>query len=142
MTSMNSGAPAEPQDLDPCEACQQRKLTSYCTECDCIYCDTCWELQPPHKQSKRGNGGRQHEKTNHSLMEKIKDIFNPAPDIQQLESLHREDEATKWFGTEKTRDGGMQFTDHGRYRELMADTRPPGGSPRFPKLVSFIGDTC
>jgi len=141
MTSIEGHAPAKSLSADICEFCGNPGPTSYCPECYSSFCDPCWEKQVPHRPGKIGPGGKPHEKTNRELLKKIEAILDPSFNRNELRSLHSNDEDTKWFGIAKSKDGRTQFEDYGRYRELMAETRPLSGAVRYPRLVAFIGDT-
>jgi hypothetical protein len=82
-----------------------------------------------------------HEKTDKTVYERLKNILQPPSDAQELTQLHIEDEDTTWFGIEKDVGGQPIFQDHGRYAALMAETKQPGTSVRYPQLVSFVGQT-
>lgn len=65
--------------------------------------------------------------------------------------LHQKDEDTTWFGILREDSGFPSFQDYGRYATLMAESsRSPlslngqqSGAldPRYPSLVSFVGET-
>ena len=61
----------------------------------------------------------------------------------EIKVLHEKDQDSKWFGVVKAADGKKsEFHDFNRFGQLMINSQPLGGAERFPKLVSFIGDTC
>ncbi|OAP64799.1 hypothetical protein AYL99_00771 [Fonsecaea erecta] len=63
-------------------------------------------------------------------------------DPQEIRDLHDKDQDTRWFGVVKSTSGRKsEFYDFGRYGQVMMESRPLGGAVRYPKLVSFIGDT-
>lgn len=125
----------------------QKSKTWYCSNCDTVFCDVCWQIQIPHKKGKLVDG-LPHEKTDQNVVKKLKAILEPPDSQEELRELHRRDEDTTWFGvirnpnpdpiTGLTR---TSFKDYGRYAALMAETRPPNGELRYPQLVSFIGQT-
>ena len=59
--------------------------------------------------------------------------------------LHKEDEATTWFGVVRDEVDEYIFQDYGRYARLMVETpgdwRKGEQQNRFPSLVSFVGQT-
>lgn len=114
---------------------------SLCLSCDSTYCDICWERQGPHQPGKTGVDGLPHEKTDKNIYERLKAILDPPEDVAELSRLHQADEITTWFGIEKDQSGKPIFQDYGRYATLMADTRQPNASIRYPQLVSFVGQT-
>lgn len=76
------------------------------------------------------------------MIELMHDILEPPEDAATLEFLHAEDQDTRWFGVRGSKQGeGSQFHDFRRYAQLMLDSRPLTGAPRYPKIISFIGDT-
>ncbi|KAK5360276.1 hypothetical protein LTS13_010366 [Exophiala xenobiotica] len=114
---------------------------SLCLSCGSTYCDVCWFKQGPHQPGKVGIDGLPHKKTDKTVYERLKNILQPPSDAQELTQLHIEDEDTTWFGIEKDVGGQPIFQDHGRYAALMAETKQPGTSVRYPQLVSFVGQT-
>ena len=113
----------------------------FCVNCISVYCEACWERQGPHQRGKVGIDGLEHEKTDKGVFERLKLILDPPDDAYELSRLHREDESTTWFGIEKNQSRQPIFQDYGRYAALMADTKQPNASPRYPQLVSFVGQT-
>lgn len=132
---------------DPCEGggCQAKPETPrwLCVSCDCTYCDLCWETQGPHRQGKLGQYGLPHEKTDKAVFERLRDIFQPPEEKSELQKLHQDDEETLWFGVEILKDDKEKctFIDNGRYTSLMAMTKQPTATERYPLLVSFVGQT-
>jgi hypothetical protein len=112
-----------------------------CLNCDSTYCDVCWERQGPHRPGKVGFDRLPHEKTNKQIYDRLKVIFEPPEDAEELSQLHIEDEDTTWFGVEKDSSGKPIFHDYGRYPGLMAETKQPNAGVRYPQLISFVGQT-
>ena len=112
-----------------------------CLNCNCTYCDVCWDKQGPHRPGKVGIDGLPHEKTEKPIYDRLIAIFEPPEDTEELSRLHLEDEDTTWFGIEKDAGGQPIFQDYGRYPALMAETKQPNGGVRYPQLVSFVGQT-
>jgi len=125
-----------------CETCDRRDVTTfYCVNCDSTFCDDCWKLERPHRPGKKGPDGFPHEKADPGVVTRLHDILNPPADPEILQNLHAEDEDTTWFGI--ARDAGNMpiFQDYGRYAALMASSASGESRTRFPRLVSFIGQT-
>lgn len=140
-TAKSSVKPSIPQcEGDACKS-TSKVLRSLCLSCGSTYCDVCWGEQGPHKPGKVGIDGLPHEKTDKTVYERLKAILEPPGNAQELMQLHIEDEDTTWFGIEKDPSSQPIFQDHGRYAALMAETRQPGASVRYPQLVSFVGQT-
>lgn len=116
----------------------------FCSACSGIsFCDTCWPRQAAHKAKTMNLGGRPHMKEDKAKIMMIRSILEPPIDPQQIRELHRKDQDSRWFGVVEPSDGNKsQFHDFGRFGQLMIDSRPLRGAARYPKLVSFIGDTC
>ena len=76
------------------------------------------------------------------MIELMHSIMEPPQDRYTLQMMHQEDRDTRWFGVVKAAHGiSSQFHDFNRYAQLMLDSRPLNGIVRYPKLISFIGDT-
>jgi hypothetical protein len=76
------------------------------------------------------------------MIERMHAILQPSHDPETLRSLHLEDQDNRWFGVVRSPAvGKSQFYDFSRYGKLMADSRPLSGAARYPKLISFVGDT-
>lgn len=101
----------------------------------------CWGLQGPHKPKKRGRDGVPHEKTSPAVVRRLKAILHPSRNPEEIQRLHEDDEATKWFGVSRDFTGRPLFQDHGRYAALISSISPIESTPRYPQLVSFIGVT-
>lgn len=129
--------------LTECEFCNRTDLkTWFCSGCTTTFCDECWPKQIQHRPGKRNLDGRPHVKENKRKIELMHSILEPSGDAQTLRNLHAQDQDTRWFGVIKSMHGGpSQFHDFRRYAQLMLDSRPLDGASRYPKLVSFIGDT-
>jgi hypothetical protein len=98
--------------------------------------------QRSHKKNKLGPGGLPHDKVNPRVVEDLKAcLAAPATEAEEKEA-HLEDEDTTWFGVTKDPDkGSYEFQDRGRYASIMARSMGMSNEKRFPKIVSFIGDT-
>lgn len=129
----------EPCEHDPCP--DYSKPTFYCVNCDCSFCDTCWDKQRPHKPNKRGSDGHAHEKIDRLVVERYRNILEPPSSIEEQDALYKDDEDTTWFGIGRNRAGDPVFEDYERYATLMAESLPRTPRVRYPQLVSFIGQT-
>lgn len=128
-----------PCEDESCPDTVQRAL--YCVNCDCHFCDTCWDKQPAHKPHKRGLDGHAHERIDRLVVERYRNILEPSSSIHGQDALHKDDEDTTWFGIGRNRADDPVFEDYGRYAMLMADSLSPTSKIRYPQLVSFIGQT-
>ena len=115
--------------------------TFYCAQCDCSFCDTCWDKQPAHKPKKRATDGQAHEKIDRLVVERYKNILAPTSDRKEQEDLHRDDADTTWFGVSRNEADEPVFNDYEQYARLMADSLSEAHKIRYPQLVSFIGQT-
>lgn len=129
----------EPCEHDSCS--DKRQLTFYCVNCDCSFCDTCWDKQPPHKPNKRGSDGHAHEKLDRLVVERYRNILEPPSSTEEQDALYKDDEDTTWFGIGRNQAGDPVFEDYGRYATLMAESLLLTPRVRYPQLVSFIGQT-
>ncbi|OAL40290.1 hypothetical protein AYO20_00026 [Fonsecaea nubica] len=107
--------------------------------------DVCADCERPnaaHKAKTTNLGNRAHMKEDRATILMIRSILEPPMDPQEIRTLHDKDQDSRWFGVVKSSDGRKsEFYDFGRYGQMMLDSRPLGGAARYPKLVSFIGDT-
>lgn len=117
-----------------CEASSEH--TSFCAHCETSYCDKCWLKQPLHRRD------LSHRKIDAKRWYRIREILEPPFKDRDLEELHSQDEATKWFGVEKNEETDeTDFDETDRFTSLLASSRKQTGTKRYPQLVSFIGDT-
>ncbi|KIW97974.1 uncharacterized protein Z519_01558 [Cladophialophora bantiana CBS 173.52] len=129
---------------DACADCEQTDVKVWlCSACTGIsFCDGCWPRQAAHKAKTTSLGGRVHTKEDRATILMIRSILEPPMDPQEVRNLHVKDQDSKWFGVVKSSGGRKsEFCDFGRYGQMMMESRPLGGAARYPKLVSFIGDT-
>ncbi|KAI9789319.1 MAG: hypothetical protein M1816_006208 [Peltula sp. TS41687] len=131
-------------DATACEVCENINVATYfCSACTSTFCGPCWPTQIQHRPGKKTLDGRPHIKESKAMIERMHSILEPPQDAATLKILHEEDQDTRWFGVVKSqqRGGASQFRDFRRYAQLMLDSRPLTGGLRYPKLISFIGDT-
>lgn len=133
-------------DQTACDACSEPKKqkTYFCSTCNCTFCDDHWDSQIVHKPGRATLGGRPHVKEDKAMVERMHSVLEPSQDPATVRELHQKDQDTKWFGVIRSESSGQSashFHDFRRYAQLMIDSRPLTGAPRYPKLISFIGDT-
>lgn len=124
---------------DPCEdsSCESNNgSTYYCEKCDCSFCAKCWSRQPAHQPNKKP-----HERTDRVLVEKYIRILEPSSNDQERDVSHKLDEDTIWLGIARNSNDDFTFEDYGRFVELVAESDLGSHKLRFPRLVSFIGQT-
>ncbi|KAF2773221.1 hypothetical protein EJ03DRAFT_323724 [Teratosphaeria nubilosa] len=138
--SESGDAPAEGCEDDRCSGPQLPIW--HCVDCDSSYCSDCWPRQGPHRPKKKGRDGVPHEKTNPTVVRRLKEILHPTRAADEIQRLHEDDESTKWFGVTKDHTARPTFEDYGRYASLMSSISPIESlGNRYPQLVSFIGVT-
>lgn len=102
----------------------------------------CWSLQGPHRPNKKGRDGVPHEKTDPRVVRRLRSTLKPPGNIEHIEQLHHEDEATKWFGVTRDLTGRSVLQESDRYMALMSKyTSTSDSTTCYPQLVSFIGTT-
>jgi len=121
---------------------------------------------PGHRQGANNRDGQPHEKTDSRRHDRLRDILNPPVDEDELERLHAADLQTTWFGKpaasrafrkpqnstrltaycptcigiSENRSHDPCLLDGGIYNSLIAQC-PFQDGPKYPQLVSFIGQT-
>ena len=126
----------------PCEVCElQNTRVFFCVNCDGHFCSNCWAKERAHKPGKLGPDGLPHEKADSEVVSRLEATFNPPSDPGVQERMHLEDEDTTWFGIARDATGRPIFQDYGRYATLIANSASSEHRTRFPRLVSFIGQT-
>ncbi|SMR43927.1 unnamed protein product [Zymoseptoria tritici ST99CH_3D1] len=139
---------SEGSNNEPSDQCEDDRCRGpqppiwHCVDCDSSYCSECWGLQGPHKPKKKGRDGMPHERTSPHVVRSLKGILNPTRNSAEIQKLHEDDEATKWFGVTRDATAKPTFQDYGRYATLMSNISPlENQSHRYPQIVSFIGVT-
>ena len=112
--------------------------TFYCEICGNDLCDSCWTNTPPHRP------GKQHSREVHVKVDRVV-VDNYARTFErrsepERSKLHRDDEETTWFGIVENNDEAA-FEDYEQYNTLMSESLSTPHKTRYPKLVSFIGET-
>ena len=109
-------------------------------------------MQLSHKKNRLAPGAVPHEKTDHKIAKKVKNILSPNTTEAEQDMLLYNDQSTTWFGIVRE-DGELPlFRDYGRYGDLMINTLHSGRGTnssgamvshdtRYPSLVSFVGQT-
>lgn len=124
-------------DCDKCE--EEGEDRSYCNVCGENYCDQCWATKKKHQGVHVNPQGHPHEKTHHVAARKIQRCLMPNSSHQDEE--HVKDEFTKWFGVMRDQMDDMLFEDFGRFASILAEGSFGSKDPRYPGLVSFVGET-
>jgi predicted acylesterase/phospholipase RssA len=138
--------PSEDTDDEWCcgQARRSGAALSYCYPCSTSYCDACWSRQRSHRQARhQTSAGIPHEKTDPAIAKQIEETLEADRDDEQQALLHIADEDTSWFGAGKDDQDTPIFQDYGRFANLMAErvARNRTRKPRYPGLVSFVGET-
>jgi hypothetical protein len=125
-----------------CCICEKEKRVWTCDQCNNdAFCDDCWESQRPHRPGAKGRGGIPHEKTDQEVVAFLQNVLDTPRTADEQQLLHHNDTETIWFGVERDSTNIPSFHDYGRYVTLMADSIGDYKGPRYPQLVSFIGQT-
>lgn len=136
------GASVSVPSLRLCDSCRKLGENRYfCNLCTVTLCERCWDFQLPHRLGKRGVDNVPHEKTDHTIAEKIQASLEPSTTEAEQEELHRLDDITTWFGVGRDEMDEPVFQDYGRYATLMAQCSSTRRVSRYPGLVSFVGQT-
>ncbi|KAI9769094.1 MAG: hypothetical protein M1840_004445 [Geoglossum simile] len=120
---------------DHCKICGMRG--SLCSQCDEIFCDTCWGGYDPHK----GYTSANHEKTDIRVNDVVRRSLKVFMTSQEQMELHQQDENTTWFGVVGEGMEQLVLHDYGRFGDLIAEFREGRHRKRYPRLVSFVGET-
>lgn len=123
-----------------------------CNVCNETFCSVCWDKERAHRTGAVTTDGVPHEKTDRLVAQKIHFVLD-AGDSERQAQLHKEDDATTWFGVcgfsvGKDQTDDVFFEDFGRYASIIAEgvavAKPQANrrrDPRYPGLVSFVGVT-
>lgn len=121
-----------------CEECQNEDDLWLCTRCDEYYCSAHWSARRKHNEISSVN---LHEKVRPDVKERLDDcMMSDESDEAQL-VRHRDDEPSTWFAFDRDEHGNPFLAEYERFSALMMETANESGSPRYPALVSFIGQT-
>ena len=89
--------------------------------------------------NKKGGGGIPHDRLNPRMVANLR-ACTAAP--ENPIAAHLEDKDTAWFGVwTDSNNGQYLLQDLGRYASIMAKSALESNGLRYPKIVSFIGET-
>jgi hypothetical protein len=141
-----------------CEICEKNSQDHelhYCSQCDTVYCESCWNHQVVHLPRP---DRVEHQRMDPYLTKRLEKIFaQPSSDEEFLKMLV-EDEVTNWFGeffwlcskiiliinkdVERGSNGQSNLMDYGRLAAILAsDSFQDATTTKYPHLVSFLGQT-
>ncbi|KAI1342705.1 hypothetical protein F5Y15DRAFT_373717 [Xylariaceae sp. FL0016] len=136
---------AETATSAPCQTCATRtKKTFSCIQCNNLaFCDTCWPKWILHQPGAVGWNGKPHEKADPAVVNRLRQILEPARSEAEHESELLEDQDTTWFGFGRDATGHPLLHDYGRFAAIMGETvtEDKDNQERYPQLASFIGET-
>ncbi|KAF2465829.1 FabD/lysophospholipase-like protein [Lindgomyces ingoldianus] len=134
--------------LSPGERCEDERCDRksddyiwYCVDCSCRFCESCWRFQPPHRKGKYARDGKPHEQIDYHIAKRLESILNPSNDREEVRKLHETDEKSTWFGWAKDDNQCPVLEDFGAYVSLMAESTRDSVLPKYPQIVSFVGET-
>ncbi|KAI9741336.1 MAG: hypothetical protein M1834_003053 [Cirrosporium novae-zelandiae] len=104
------------------------------------HCQPCRTLSKPLYFCNIGRVGFLTKKTDEGIARKIETVLKPITDDEHQALFHLQNEGATWFGVTKDEYDTMIFQDYGRYADLMAEKSSKKRGPRYPGLVSFVGD--
>jgi hypothetical protein len=137
--------PASPSTdgQERCCICEQRVRIWRCLQCAAdAFCDVCWKAQRSHRPGAVGLDGRPHEKVDPGVFARFNRIFGHDWGAEEQEELHERDINTTWFSVEKRSSSREPFLRHSsRLTDIMRESQTGEHSERFPRLVSFVGQT-
>jgi hypothetical protein len=110
-----------------------------CSACALDQCEECWNSNPLHRRKLKGVGGIPHDKLDPRMVANLKTCTEPP---ENPTTAHWEDRDTAWFGVwTDSNDAQYHLQDLGRYASLMVKSAFHSTEKRYPKIVSFIGET-
>lgn len=130
--------------LKKCDVCASLgEERFYCGVCGDIFCNICWIQERAHRKAKEPVHGTPHEKLHYLKAEKIKTSLRQSAKLTDTRGMHDADESSLWFGVslDPTDNVTPILEDTGRFAMLLAQTSAGDHKPRYPGLVSFIGQT-
>ncbi|KAF2158446.1 hypothetical protein M409DRAFT_31046 [Zasmidium cellare ATCC 36951] len=106
----------------------------------CIESD-CWDLQGPHKPSKRGRDGVAHQKNSRILVQTLSPVFEPPHDARETQRLHEDDKFSKWLALVRD-DSRFYLEEYDRISQLLPSKHQLAVHSRLrPQIISFVGVT-
>ncbi|CEI60194.1 hypothetical protein FVEN_g6376 [Fusarium venenatum] len=128
-----------PSVLNPCCVCGGPSKAWKCVQCDDFFCDECWPKERPHRPGKVGIDGREHEKVDEDIVDRLQRIFGQ-PTAEEQHQRHTNDINTTWFGI--TKEYGQPYLHYSnRLVDILRESQIGAFTERFPQLVSFVGQT-
>ena len=113
----------------------------FCEGCHDFVCGQCWSRIRAHRENLPGPGGIPHERVDPKIKEKMVESMAEPVDQTDERRQHLDDEDTTWFALDKDEVGEPVLAEYRRYASIMMDCVEGADGPRYPRLVSFIGET-
>lgn len=114
---------------------------SFCEGCNDYVCGNCWSKTRAHRDHLLGPGGILHQRVDPIIKQRMTESMAEPVDELDETRQHQEDEDTTWFALDKDERGEPRLSDFKRYATIMMDCGQTAKGPRYPRLVSFIGET-
>jgi hypothetical protein len=124
-----------------CQLCEEYDGVFFCSGCNEHTCDKCWNKVRAHRNNQLGPDGIPHERVSPDIHEQVIQCTAEPVDELDQERQHQGDEDTKWFGLDRDAGGDPILAEYRRYAAIMMESSQCAEGPRFPNLVSFIGQT-
>ncbi|KAM3087081.1 hypothetical protein ACMFMG_001191 [Clarireedia jacksonii] len=128
-------------DNTTCEGCGSILEVKFCEGCNDYYCNKCWPSRRAHRENKVGPSGIPHGQLDPRIVEKVNNWMAEPQDADDERRKHDLDEDTIWFGLSKNEDGEPVLAEYRRFAAIMMENPEALGQPRYPSLVSFVGQT-
>ncbi|KAI1264025.1 hypothetical protein F5Y18DRAFT_418041 [Xylariaceae sp. FL1019] len=124
-----------------CEGCSGTEEVKFCEACNDYYCDTCWHQRRAHRESRVGPNGIPHGQLDPIIVKRV-NKWMAAPKDKEAEMIeHQFNTDTVWFGLSKDNYGDPILAEYRRFTAVMMETLEGVSEPRYPGLVSFVGQT-
>lgn len=114
---------------------------AFCEGCNDFVCAACWTKIRAHRENLPGPGGIPHQRVDPRIKEKMTESMAEPVDQDDERRQHEGDEDTKWFALDKDDGGEPILAEYRRYASIMMDSSEGTAGSRYPRLVSFIGET-
>jgi hypothetical protein len=121
--------------------CDRTDDVAFCEGCNDFVCNKCWTRIRAHRENLSGPGGIPHQRVDPKIKEKMVESMAEPADQGDERRQHQEDEDTTWFALDKDDGGEPILAEYRRYASIMMDCVEGAIGPRYPRLVSFIGET-
>lgn len=113
----------------------------FCEGCNDYVCENCWNKIRAHRQNALGAGDTPHERVTREIKENLEvSLAAPTNEGDSIKQ-HQEDVDTTWFGLDRDEGGDPILSEYRRYAAVMMDCMQDASDRRYPRLVSFIGET-